>query len=66
MIIESEKRKKKGLVFAGSTEAWAAHAVEGSIGCRDRLICSEGRARANLWGLIIGWTHLPYEKTSLL
>lgn len=48
-------------MFAGSPEAWAAHAVEGSIGCRDRLICSEGRARASLWGLIIGWTHLPYE-----
>ena len=60
MIIESKKvclqeekkgKREIGLLYAGSPIAWAAHGVEGSVGCRDRLISQEGRVRAGLMGV---------------
>lgn len=45
-----KKKRDTGLLYAGSTIAWAVHGVEGSMGCRDRLICQEGRVRAGLMG----------------
>lgn len=48
---EGEKKRKREIgLHAGSPIAWAVHGVERSIGCRDRLICQEGRARAGLTG----------------
>lgn len=51
-VCKREKKGKReiGLLYAGSPIAWAAHVVEGSMGCRDRLICQEGRVRASLMG----------------
>lgn len=47
---EGKKGKETGLLYAGSPIAWVAHGVERSMGCRDRLICEEGRVRAGLTG----------------
>ena len=54
MYAEGKKKRERegeiGLLYAGSPIAWAAHGVERSMGCRDRLICQEGRVRAGLTG----------------
>lgn len=52
MFAEGKKKGKReiGLLYAGSPIAWAVHGVERSMGCRDRLICREGRVRAGLTG----------------
>lgn len=41
---------RKEIPYAGSPIAWVAHGAERSMGCRDRLICEEGRVRAGLTG----------------
>lgn len=51
MYAGGRKREREiGLLYAGSPIAWAVRVVEGSMGCRDRLICQEGRVRAGLEG----------------
>lgn len=47
---EEKKGKEIGVLYAGSPIAWVVHGVERSMGCRDRLICEEGRVRAGLAG----------------
>lgn len=43
---ENKIKKGKGFLYVGSPIAWAARGAKRSIGCRDRLICREGRVRA--------------------